>query len=386
MASSDIQQANQSYRLGTTITEHLLLCEDECPDASGQFTRLLSELITSAKLISREVNKAGLADILGMTGDFNVQGEKVLKLDEFANRALVYRMERSGLLCAMSSEESADIIQIPENLPRGSYILSFDPLDGSSNVDANVSIGTIFSIHRKIDSADCSSLENFLRYGYEQVAAGYFLYGSSTMLVYSAGKGVHGFTLDPSVGEFLLSHQNITMPASGTVYSVNEAYTEYWDEQTLAAVNYFKSSGNRPFSTAAFTCTQQTAWTPQNPTESCGCCARRRRLHLLPSRRAVRQQTGGSGSSISRRRSCTSGCRSLSAAGRMWLRQPQSCREGLKLKMPEAIIIETHFISLLTVHQIIFPLALAPFKPFLICHAPNRLSVSILRRKPSRSL
>ena len=244
MQPTEIQRRNQSYRLGTTITEHLLLCEDECPAASGQFTRLLSELIIGAKLISREVNKAGLADILGMTGDVNVQGEKVLKLDEFANRALIYRLERSGLLCAMSSEENAAIIEIPDNMPKGSYVLAFDPLDGSSNVDANASIGTIFSIHRKIDKAGCSSLDNFLRYGYEQVAAGYFLYGSSTMLVYSAGKGVHGFTLDPSVGEFLLSHQSITMPQQGNIYSVNEAYTEYWDERTRAVINYFKSSGN----------------------------------------------------------------------------------------------------------------------------------------------
>jgi len=245
MQPTEIQRANQSYRLGTTITEHLLLCEDECPAASGQFTRLLSELIISAKLISREVNKAGLADILGMTGDVNVQGEKVLKLDEFANQALIHRMERSGLLCAMSSEENSDIINIPDNMPKGSYVLAFDPLDGSSNVDANASIGTIFSIHRKIEKEGLSSLDNFLRYGYEQVAAGYFLYGSSTMLVYSAGKGVHGFTLDPSVGEFLLSHQNITMPERGAIYSVNEGYTEYWDERTRAVVNYFKSSKNK---------------------------------------------------------------------------------------------------------------------------------------------
>jgi len=244
MQPTEIQRSNQSYRLGTTITEHLLLCEDECPAASGQFTRLLSELIISAKLISREVNKAGLADILGMTGDVNVQGEKVLKLDEFANQALIYRMERSGLLCAMSSEENAAIVEIPDNMPKGSYVLAFDPLDGSSNIDANASIGTIFSIHRKIDRAECSSLDNFLRYGYEQVAAGYFLYGSSTMLVYSAGKGVHGFTLDPSVGEFLLSHQNITMPRQGRIYSVNESYTEYWDARTRTVVNYFKSSRN----------------------------------------------------------------------------------------------------------------------------------------------
>jgi fructose-1,6-bisphosphatase I len=244
MQPTEIQHANQSYRLGTTITEHLLLCEDECPAASGQFTRLLSELIISAKLISREVNKAGLADLLGMTGEVNVQGEKVRKLDEFANRAIIYRMERSGLLHAMSSEENAAIIKIPPNMPQGGYILIFDPLDGSSNVDANASIGTIFSIHRKIAREQSSLLDNFLRYGYEQVAAGYFLYGSSTMLVYTAGSGVHGFTLDPSVGEFLLSHQNITMPGRGTIYSVNESYTDYWDDRTRALVGYFKSSGN----------------------------------------------------------------------------------------------------------------------------------------------
>jgi fructose-1,6-bisphosphatase I len=244
MQSKGIQRANQSYRLGTTITEHLLLCEDECPAATGQFTRLLSELIVSAKLISREVNKAGLVDILGMTGDINIQGEKVRKLDEFANQALIWRMERSGLLCAMASEENADIIAIPDEMPTGNYVLVFDPLDGSSNVDANASIGTIFSVHRKVDRKGASILDNFLRYGYEQVAAGYFLYGSSTMLVYTAGKGVHGFTLDPSVGEFLLSHQNITMPERGRIYSVNEAYTEYWDERTRAVVNYFKSSRN----------------------------------------------------------------------------------------------------------------------------------------------
>jgi len=244
MQPTEIQRANLSYKLGTTITEHLLLCQDECPAASGQFTRLLTELIISAKLISREVNKAGLVDILGVTGDVNVQGEKVRKLDEFANQALIYRMERSGMLCAMSSEENADVIEVPDDMPKGNYVMAFDPLDGSSNVDANASIGTIFSIHRKIENTDCGILDNFLRFGYEQVAAGYFLYGSSTMLVYTAGKGVHGFTLDPSVGEFLLSHRNIIMPERGRIYSVNEAYTEYWDEKTRAVVNYFKSPKN----------------------------------------------------------------------------------------------------------------------------------------------
>lgn len=241
MPPSDLYSANRSYRLGITLTEHLLLCEAECPTATGQFTRLLAELITVAKLISREVNKAGLVDILGGTGDINVQGEQVKKLDEFADRALIWRMERSGLICAMSSEEHAGIITVPANMPQGHYILLFDPLDGSSNIDANASIGTIFSIYRKLDETPCDSLANFLRHGTEQVAAGYFLYGSSTMLVYTAGRGVHGFTLDPSVGEFLLSHHHIAMPPHGKIYSVNEAYTIYWDQATRAVVEYFKS-------------------------------------------------------------------------------------------------------------------------------------------------
>ena len=234
-----------SYRLGTTITEHLLLCQNECPAASGQFTRLLMELITVAKLISREVNKAGLVDILGLTGEVNVQGEQVKKLDEFANHALIWRMQHSGLICAMSSEENADIITVADNMPKGNYLLTFDPLDGSSNIDVNASIGTIFSIHRKLDHVPCDSVANFLRRGSEQVAAGYFLYGSSTMLIYTAGRGVHGFTLDPSVGEFLLSHQDIAMPETGRIYSVNESNTEFWEVPVQKAVNHFKTSPNR---------------------------------------------------------------------------------------------------------------------------------------------
>lgn len=235
----------QSFRLGTTITEHLLLCETECPTATGQFTRLLSELATAAKLISREVNKAGLADILGLTGDVNVQGEKVKKLDDFSDNALIWRMQRSGLLCAMSSEENADVIEVPPEMPQGHYILIFDPLDGSSNIDANVSIGTIFSVFKKLDDVPSNSLSNFLRHGYEQLAAGYFLYGSSTMMVYTTGQGVHGFTLDPSVGEFLLSHPYIKIPDRGSIYSVNESYTMYWNERTKEVINYFKSDQNQ---------------------------------------------------------------------------------------------------------------------------------------------
>jgi len=237
--------------IGITVMEHLLIHQKEAPMATGKFTRLLTELIFSAKIIAREVRKAGLVDILGLTGEINVQGEQVRKLDEYANRILIYRMQRAGVLCAMASEENADIIEIPDNLPKGDYLLIFDPLDGSSNIDANVNIGTIFSIRKKTSDRAYVTLEDFLQKGTEQVAAGYFLYGSSTMLVYTTGNGVHGFTLDPSVGEFLLSHPNIQIPEIGKIYSVNEAYTMYWDERTKNTVNYFKSDKNlrgKPYS------------------------------------------------------------------------------------------------------------------------------------------
>ena len=230
--------------IGISVTEHLLIHQKESPAATGQFTRLLTELIFSAKIIAREVNKAGLVDILGLTGDINVQGEQVRKLDDFANKVLIYRMQRAGVLCAMASEENADIIEVPDNLPKGNYILIFDPLDGSSNIDANVNIGTIFSIYRNNSDRNYVTLDDFLRKGSEQVAAGYFIYGPSTMLVYTTGSGVNGFTLDPSVGEFLLSHPDIKIPVQGKVYSVNEAYTSYWDDNVIMTVNYFKSPDN----------------------------------------------------------------------------------------------------------------------------------------------
>ena len=230
----------------TTVTEHLLFHQKESPMATGRFTRLLNELILSAKIISREVNKAGLVDILGFTGEVNVQGEEVVKLDEFANRTLIHRMERAGVLCAMASEENADIIEIPPAFPIGDYILIFDPLDGSSNVDSNVSIGTIFSIYRrKSPEGKNVVLNDLLQKGAEQVAAGYFIYGSSTMMVYTTGRGAHGFTLDPSVGEFLLSHPDIKIPPDGKIYSVNESYWNYWDEPTRKIVSYFKSPDTR---------------------------------------------------------------------------------------------------------------------------------------------
>lgn len=235
-----------------TVTEHLLLHQKRSPAATGQFTTLLNDLILSAKIIARSVNKAGLLDVLGGTGEVNVQGENVQKLDEFANRVLIHRLSRCGALCAMASEENADIIEIPDGLPTGDYFVIFDPLDGSSNIDVNVSIGTIFSIYRRKSPSDSRLLtSDYLQKGADQVAAGYILYGSSCMMVFTTGDGVNGFTLDPSVGEFLLSHPNIRIPEQGSIYSVNEGYYHYWDQPTLDVLAHFKAASmtrKKPYS------------------------------------------------------------------------------------------------------------------------------------------
>ena len=240
-------------RVSVTLTQHILNEERENPEATGAFTNLLNELIVAAKVISREVNKAGLVDILGPTGDINIQEEQVQKLDEFSNRVIIERMQHVGQLCCMGSEEIADLIDIPPQYPKGNYILLFDPLDGSSNIDVNVSIGTIFGIYTKeSEETDINFLlSDVLQPGIKQVAAGYFVYGSSTIMVYTTGNGVQGFTLYPSVGEFLLSHENIRIPEKGKIYSINEGNYQYWDEKTRAMVDYFKTRDKetgRPYS------------------------------------------------------------------------------------------------------------------------------------------
>lgn len=236
-----------------TVTEHLLLHQKKTPQATGQFTGLLYDLILSGKSIARRISKAGLLDILGGTGEVNVQGEDVQKMDSIANRIMIYRMERSGALCAMSSEEEAELIRVGPEFPRGDYILIFDPLDGSSNIDVNVDVGTIFSILRRPAGEKGEVLlEDVLQPGIQQVGAGYILYGPSTMLVLSTGQGVHGFTLDPGVGEFLLSHPDMRIPEQGYIYSVNEGYSRYWDDAAKEAVNWFhttESMDGKPYST-----------------------------------------------------------------------------------------------------------------------------------------
>lgn len=242
-----------SIEIGTTVTQHLLSQQAEHGGATGAFTRLINELILAAKIINREVNKAGLVDILGLTGNENVQGEQVRKLDEFADDVVIRRLYHSTHVCVLGSEEHAEPLQIPPNFKRGNYIVLFDPLDGSSNIDANVPIGTIFSILRKTKPGTDCSMEEILQPGYMQVAAGYFLYGSSTMMVYTTGSGVTGFTLDPSIGEFLLSHPDIKMPSPGNIFSTNMSNWDYWDLPTKRYINYLRTpTANKPVYTQRY--------------------------------------------------------------------------------------------------------------------------------------
>jgi fructose-1,6-bisphosphatase I len=212
-----------------TLARFIIEQERLHPEATGELSKLLHDLSLAAKVISLEVNKAGLADILGFTGDINVQGEEVKKLDMFAHRMMFNAMDHGGHLCVMASEEEEDIIHIPKKFKVGKYVLLFDPLDGSSNIDANISIGTIFSIYKRVTpDGTPGTLEDCLQQGVNQVAAGYIVYGSSTIMVYTAGDGVHSFTLDPSFGEFLLSQENIKTPKKGKIYSINEGNYLYW--------------------------------------------------------------------------------------------------------------------------------------------------------------
>lgn len=234
-----------------TIDRHIVDMQAHFPEATGELSNLLYDVALTAKLIDREVSKAGLVDILGFTGQVNIQGEEVQKLDEYAHDRFVRSFDHSGQLCVMASEEEEDIIHIPKQFRLGKYVLLYDPLDGSSNIDANVSIGSIFSIYRRQSAHGPGTLDDCLRKGREQVAAGYILYGSSTMLVYTTGHGVFGFTLDPSIGEFLLSHEDIRMPEKGKIYSLNEGYRGYLNEGTRRLIDHLQAEDKetgRPYS------------------------------------------------------------------------------------------------------------------------------------------
>jgi fructose-1,6-bisphosphatase I len=191
-------------------------------------------------MIANKVRSAGLADIIGSAESQNIQGETQQKLDVISNEIIIKAVDHGGRLCALASEEEPSIIQIPDNFKCGKYCLLFDPLDGSSNIDVNVPVGTIFSVVRKITRGSRGEMEDMLQPGRRQVAAGYVIYGSSTMMVYTTGQGAHGFTLDPQLGEFLLSHPNITIPHTGRYLSVNDSYEQHWSDEVRALMRRYR--------------------------------------------------------------------------------------------------------------------------------------------------
>ena len=235
-----------------TLNEFIIQRQADFPYAKGELSRLLTHIGLAAKVVNREVNQAGLVDILGSIGKTNVQGEDVKKLDVFANERFINAMFGSSEIAGMATEETEDIIYDDTEMAKNAkYVLCLDPLDGSSNIDVNVSIGTIFSIFRRVTPrGHRPELEDFLQEGTKQVAAGYIIYGSSTMLVYTTGRGVNGFTLDPSIGEFCLSHPDIKTPLIGKIYSVNESYYHSFSTGVRKFIDYCKEpdkESGRPY-------------------------------------------------------------------------------------------------------------------------------------------
>ncbi len=223
-----------------TIDRYIIEQERRFPEATGELSGILYDLALASKMIANKVRLAGLVDILGAEGTENVQGEMQQKLDVIANDIIIKALDHGGRLCAMASEEQENLIPIPDKFRRGKYLLLFDPLDGSSNIDVNVPVGTIFSVLRKVTAGEDGTLEDLLQPGYKQVAAGYVLYGASTMLVYTTGHGVHGFTLDPSIGEYLLSHPDMKIPEHGRYLSVNDAYEQNWTEDVRLLMRRYR--------------------------------------------------------------------------------------------------------------------------------------------------
>ena len=234
-----------------TLSRFIIEQQAAYPEATGEFSVLLTQIGLVGKMIAHDLRRAGLINILGTTGQTNVQDEVVKKLDELANETFVRVFEHSGLVCVLASEEMEKPLQLPQHWPRGKYMLLFDPLDGSSNTDVNMPMGAIFSI-LKHKGGDRLPIETeLLRKGTEQVAAGYLLYGSSTMLVFTVGQGVHGFTLEPSIGEYLLSHENIRILKKGKVYAANEGNYHRWPAGTRKYLDYVKEpdkASGRPYS------------------------------------------------------------------------------------------------------------------------------------------
>ena len=230
-----------------TLNEFIMDRQADFPFATGELSRILNDIAVASKIVSRDVRQAGLVDhILGAQGNTNIQGEEQQKLDVVADEQFIKAFEYGGEICGIASEENDDFVAFTsESAKNGKYVVLFDPLDGSSNIDVNVSIGTIFSIYRRISTVGTeATLEDMLQPGSEQVAAGYVLYGSSTMLVYTTGRGVNGFTLDPSIGEFCLSHRDMRMPETGRLYAMNEGNINICEEGLREYVAYCQSFEN----------------------------------------------------------------------------------------------------------------------------------------------
>jgi len=222
-----------------TLGQFIIEKQNDFPYSKGELSRLLRDIGIAAKIVNREVNKAGLMDIFGDVGTINIQGESQKKLDVFANDQFIAALKSGGECCIVASEENDEIIEIDGEVSKNAkYIVAMDPLDGSSNIDVNVALGTIFSIYRRVSNTGSATLKDVLQKGTEQVAAGYVIYGSSTMLVYTTGKGVNGFTLDPSIGEFCLSHPEMKIPENGIIYSINEGNYIHFPEGVKKYLKY----------------------------------------------------------------------------------------------------------------------------------------------------
>ena len=239
---ADANQPEHKYALdrdSTTLSRHVLQQLQSFSPEAQDLSALMSRIALAAKLIARRLTRAGLVeDALGFTGRTNVQGESVKKMDVYANQVFISVFEQSGLVCRMASEEMEEPYYIPENCPIGRYTLLYDPIDGSSNVDINLNVGAIFAIRKQEGDDLDGTAQDLLQDGHKQIAAGYILFGPSTMLVYSIGTGVHAFTLDPSLGEFILSSENIQVPPHGPVYSANEGNFWQWDESIRDYIRY----------------------------------------------------------------------------------------------------------------------------------------------------
>lgn len=235
-----------------SLGEFIIERQSDFKYAKGELSRLFSAISLAARIINREVKRAGLNNILGDFGSTNVQGEEVKKLDVFSNEQFIHALKERGEVCAIASEENEGLIEFNGEFSKtGKYIVAFDPLDGSSNIDVNVSVGSIFSIYRRKTEGDCATLDDFMQAGVEQVAAGYVIYGSSTMLVYSTGNGVNGFTLDPSIGAFFLSHPNMQIPKTGKIYSINEGNYVHFPQGVKDYIKYCQvedKATSRPYS------------------------------------------------------------------------------------------------------------------------------------------